>query len=318
MSGFPRDLAVLEPWELSAIRSRERRQRAARGRTRGAVVASTPRRARSRRCPRPLRPRQARASPHVFGDDDGRKQPDGHDARPGRGAAVGSVAGPLPRPPAGRRAALRAGRLARETHLDRRARGAHGRPGRVHRHRKRSAADRRLRPAPLTEEPGAGRAASETAVDAGLNRSGVSASRPAAAGPSDGDLRPGNRTRRGDADLQAPPRPDRRRDRQPGAWGVLELPTARNRLSRHPPSAATLAAAARRPTRERDRRHDTNSTRPMSHGGRHRAATHRARPKRRSPPTRSRGCSRRCTSPSTAPSARKPRALSAACRPATA
>ena len=34
MSGFPRDLAVLEPWELSLDRSRERRQRAARGRTR--------------------------------------------------------------------------------------------------------------------------------------------------------------------------------------------------------------------------------------------------------------------------------------------
>jgi peptidoglycan hydrolase-like protein with peptidoglycan-binding domain len=31
MSGFPRDLAVLEPWELSLIRSRERRQRTARG-----------------------------------------------------------------------------------------------------------------------------------------------------------------------------------------------------------------------------------------------------------------------------------------------
>jgi hypothetical protein len=34
MSGFPRDLAVLEPWELSSIRSRERRQKTARGRTR--------------------------------------------------------------------------------------------------------------------------------------------------------------------------------------------------------------------------------------------------------------------------------------------
>ena len=31
MSGFPRDLAVLEPWELSLDRSRERRQRTARG-----------------------------------------------------------------------------------------------------------------------------------------------------------------------------------------------------------------------------------------------------------------------------------------------
>ena len=30
MSGFPRDLAVLEPWELSLHRSRERRQRAGR------------------------------------------------------------------------------------------------------------------------------------------------------------------------------------------------------------------------------------------------------------------------------------------------
>ena len=37
MSGFPRDLAVLEPWELSSIRSRERRQRTARGRTRTAA-----------------------------------------------------------------------------------------------------------------------------------------------------------------------------------------------------------------------------------------------------------------------------------------
>ena len=34
MSGFPRDLAVLEPWELSLHRSRERRQKNARGRTR--------------------------------------------------------------------------------------------------------------------------------------------------------------------------------------------------------------------------------------------------------------------------------------------
>jgi peptidoglycan hydrolase-like protein with peptidoglycan-binding domain len=39
MSGFPRDLAVLEPWELSAIRSRARRQRTARGRVRGAAGA---------------------------------------------------------------------------------------------------------------------------------------------------------------------------------------------------------------------------------------------------------------------------------------
>src|SRR5271154_6519629 len=31
MSGFPRDLAVLEPWEMSSIRSRERRQQTARG-----------------------------------------------------------------------------------------------------------------------------------------------------------------------------------------------------------------------------------------------------------------------------------------------
>ena len=36
MSGFPRDLAVLEPWELSLHRSRERRQKTARGRGRGA------------------------------------------------------------------------------------------------------------------------------------------------------------------------------------------------------------------------------------------------------------------------------------------
>jgi peptidoglycan hydrolase-like protein with peptidoglycan-binding domain len=40
MSGFPRDLAVLEPWELSLIRSRERRQRSARGRTRTAAHTS--------------------------------------------------------------------------------------------------------------------------------------------------------------------------------------------------------------------------------------------------------------------------------------
>jgi peptidoglycan hydrolase-like protein with peptidoglycan-binding domain len=40
MSGFPRDLAVLEPWELSSIRSRERRQQTARGRTRTAAHAS--------------------------------------------------------------------------------------------------------------------------------------------------------------------------------------------------------------------------------------------------------------------------------------
>jgi len=41
MSGFPRDLAVLEPWELSSIRSRERRQRTARGRTRTAAGKSS-------------------------------------------------------------------------------------------------------------------------------------------------------------------------------------------------------------------------------------------------------------------------------------
>jgi peptidoglycan hydrolase-like protein with peptidoglycan-binding domain len=40
MSGFPRDLAVLEPWELSLIRSRERRQQTARGRTRTAAHTS--------------------------------------------------------------------------------------------------------------------------------------------------------------------------------------------------------------------------------------------------------------------------------------
>ncbi|HEY5342368.1 MAG TPA: peptidoglycan-binding protein [Solirubrobacteraceae bacterium] len=42
MSGFPRDLAVLEPWELSLIRSRERRQRTARGRTRTAARNASP------------------------------------------------------------------------------------------------------------------------------------------------------------------------------------------------------------------------------------------------------------------------------------
>ncbi len=42
MSGFPRDLAVLEPWELSLIRSRERRQRSARGRTRATSRNASP------------------------------------------------------------------------------------------------------------------------------------------------------------------------------------------------------------------------------------------------------------------------------------
>ena len=44
MSGFPRDLAVLEPWELSLIRSRERRQRAAGGRTRATSKRKTSKR----------------------------------------------------------------------------------------------------------------------------------------------------------------------------------------------------------------------------------------------------------------------------------
>jgi len=39
MSGSPRDLAVLEPWELLLHRSLERRQKTARGRTR---IASVP------------------------------------------------------------------------------------------------------------------------------------------------------------------------------------------------------------------------------------------------------------------------------------
>ncbi|MGH2903214.1 MAG: peptidoglycan-binding protein [Solirubrobacteraceae bacterium] len=38
MSGFPRDLAVLEPWELSSIRSRERRRATTRGRARTTAV----------------------------------------------------------------------------------------------------------------------------------------------------------------------------------------------------------------------------------------------------------------------------------------
>lgn len=42
MPGFPRDLAVLEPWELSLHRSRERRQRAGRGRTRTAPKNASP------------------------------------------------------------------------------------------------------------------------------------------------------------------------------------------------------------------------------------------------------------------------------------
>ena len=41
MSGFPRDLAVLEPWELSLHRSRERRQRAGRGRAGSAAKPSS-------------------------------------------------------------------------------------------------------------------------------------------------------------------------------------------------------------------------------------------------------------------------------------
>ena len=44
MSGFPRDLAVLEPWELSLIRSRERRQKAAAGRTRATSKRRTSKR----------------------------------------------------------------------------------------------------------------------------------------------------------------------------------------------------------------------------------------------------------------------------------
>jgi peptidoglycan hydrolase-like protein with peptidoglycan-binding domain len=40
MPGFPRDLAVLEPWELSLHRSRERRQRAGRGRINTAANAA--------------------------------------------------------------------------------------------------------------------------------------------------------------------------------------------------------------------------------------------------------------------------------------
>jgi peptidoglycan hydrolase-like protein with peptidoglycan-binding domain len=43
MSGFPRDLAVLEPWELSLLRSRERRQQTARGRTRATSRKVSPR-----------------------------------------------------------------------------------------------------------------------------------------------------------------------------------------------------------------------------------------------------------------------------------
>jgi peptidoglycan hydrolase-like protein with peptidoglycan-binding domain len=43
MSGFPRDLAVLEPWELSLIRSRERREKTTRGRTRAASKKVSPR-----------------------------------------------------------------------------------------------------------------------------------------------------------------------------------------------------------------------------------------------------------------------------------
>jgi peptidoglycan hydrolase-like protein with peptidoglycan-binding domain len=43
MSGFPRDLAVLEPWELSLLRSRERRQQTARGRTRATARKVSPR-----------------------------------------------------------------------------------------------------------------------------------------------------------------------------------------------------------------------------------------------------------------------------------
>jgi peptidoglycan hydrolase-like protein with peptidoglycan-binding domain len=43
MSGFPRDLAVLEPWELSLIRSRERRQKTARGHTRATSRKASPR-----------------------------------------------------------------------------------------------------------------------------------------------------------------------------------------------------------------------------------------------------------------------------------
>jgi peptidoglycan hydrolase-like protein with peptidoglycan-binding domain len=42
MSGFPRDLAVLEPWELSSVRSREHRQRAARGGARSAAKSTSP------------------------------------------------------------------------------------------------------------------------------------------------------------------------------------------------------------------------------------------------------------------------------------
>ena len=43
MSGFPRDLAVLEPWELSLLRSRERRRQTARGRTRATSRKASPR-----------------------------------------------------------------------------------------------------------------------------------------------------------------------------------------------------------------------------------------------------------------------------------
>ena len=126
MSGCPRDLAVARPLELIARSA--------------PVTAATAQAAAAAKAGRAVD-----ASILALTDPAARPA-----ARPCRRGDLAALAGPLTRPPAGSRAAVRAGRLACQARLPRRPRGPHRRPDGEHRERRRSqparAPDRR-RPA---------------------------------------------------------------------------------------------------------------------------------------------------------------------------
>ena len=192
MSGFPRDLAVLEPWELSLIRSRERRAQTTRGRTRATSRKAS----------------QKSVSPNSLSAILDVRNRTSNPARPRRGATVGSLAGPLARSPPRHRAALRAGQLTGQAPLARRARGAHRRPRRRHRHRRRVRRD---------GHPHARARDDDRTRDRAQQRQRRTAGAAAPAGArldqSRRHLRPGNRS--GRPQLPVEPRPHRRRDRRP-------------------------------------------------------------------------------------------------------
>ena len=169
MPGFPRDLAVLDPWDASLERSRARRARAGRGRVRNNAQTARRSSAADR-----ARDQHLRAAQRDLAEE----------------RALAAVAGPFPGAQARGRAAVRSRGLARKANLAGRARGAHGRA-----HRRAWPTGRR-RPTPAARSPEPPTTTEHTIVlSEGSEGRQVEAASAGARGHQSGrHLRPGNRS----------------------------------------------------------------------------------------------------------------------------